>query len=152
MNPAVWLRVERFLGARLMEQHFVVVLTRHEAGGWRAHSPDFPRCHAEGQTAETAVADAARKIRSFIFALRANGKPVPPLRSYAEVRIDDVWARDHGIAWPHAVIKLVQVDNGEVVLDLRSDGNIRSFPAPAIWDQSRDQGPPPPHPKPASAA
>jgi len=89
LNPAVWLRVERFLGARLMEQHFVVVLTRHEAGGWRAHSPDFPRCHAEGQTAETAVADAARKIRSFIFALRANGKPVPPLRSYAEVRIDD---------------------------------------------------------------
>lgn len=137
-----------------MEQHFVVVLTRHEAGGWRAHSPDFPRCHAEGQIAETCVADAARKIRSLIFALRANGKPVPPLRSYAEVRIDDAWARDHGISWPHAVIKLVQVDNGEVVLDLRSDGKIRSFPAPAIWDEDRDQGPGPlqPKPKPASAA
>lgn len=135
-----------------MEQHFVVVLTRHEAGGWRAHSPDFPRCHAEGQSAESCVADAARRIRGFIFALRANGKPVPALRSYAEVRIDDTWARDHGIAWPHAVIKLVQVDNGEVILDLRPDGNVRSFPVPAALDPSRDQGPPPPtHPKPAAA-
>ncbi len=131
-----------------MEQHFVVVLTRHEAGGWRAHSPDFPRCHAEGQSAETCVADAARKIRGFIFALRANGKPVPSLRSYAEVRIDDAWARDHGIAWPHAVIKLVQVDNGEVVLDLRADGKIRGFPVPAL----RDTAVPPTHPTPASAA
>lgn len=131
-----------------MEQHFVVVLTRHEVGGWRAHSPDFPRCYAEGQLAETCVADAARKIRSCIFALRANGKPVPSLRSYAEVRIDDIWARDHGISWPHAVIKLVQVDSGEVILDLRSDGKIRSFPAPVL----REPSAPPAQPKPASAA
>ena len=131
-----------------MEQHFVVVLTRHEEGGWRVHSPDFPRCCAEGQLAETAVADAARKIRGFICALRANGKPVLSLRSYAEVRIDDIWARDHGISWPHAVIKLVQVDNGEVVLDLRPDGNIRSFPAPVL----RESSVPPAEPKPASAA
>jgi len=131
-----------------MDQHFVVILTRHEAGGWRAHSPDFPRCHAEGQLAETAVADAARKIRSFIFSLKANGKPVPSLRSYAEVRIDDSWARDNGIAWPQAVIKLVQLDNGEVILDIRPDGKIRSLPAPAIWQPAS----PPTRPKPASAA
>lgn len=130
-----------------MEQHFVVVLTRHEVGGWRAHSPDFPRCHAEGQLAETCVADAARKIRSFIFALRANGKPVPSLRSYAEVRIDDIWARDHGISWPNAVIKLVQVDNGEVILDLHAESNVHSFPMPAL----REAVVPPIHP-PASAA
>lgn len=132
-----------------MDQHFVVVLTRHEAGGWRVHSPDFPHCRAEGQGVETATAEAARKIRGFISALRADGKPVPPLKSYAQVRIDDAWARDHGIAWPHAIIKLVQLETGDVVLDLRPDGKIKSFPLPAI----RDQGPPAPaRSKPASAA
>jgi len=130
-----------------MDQHFIVVLTRHEAGGWRVHSPDFPHCHAEGQLVETATADAARKIRGFISALRANGKPVPPLKSYAQVRIDDVWARDHGISWPHAIIKMVQLDSGEVILDLRAEGNVHTFPVPAL----RETVVPPIHP-PASAA
>lgn len=131
-----------------MDQHFVVVLTRHEAGGWRAHSPDFPQCRAEGQLTETATAEAARRIRGFISALRANGKPVPPLKSYAQVRIDDVWARDRGISWPHAVIKLVRLDSGGI-LDLPPDGKIRTFPLPTV----REPSPPTPtRSKPASAA
>jgi predicted RNase H-like HicB family nuclease len=88
-----------------MAQHYVVVLVPQQAGGWRAHFPDFPGCHAEGARVELAIEAATREVISWLE--RARGIPTP--QSYEEVRSDEGWAHQRGIDWSTAVIGQVQI-------------------------------------------
>ena len=89
-----------------MEQYFVLVLTR--AGDtWVGHSRDFPGLRIEAPTAEQAHARAAHAIRMEVHKLRSAGQPLPPYRSYADVRIDDAFARERGIRWTQAIVRMI---------------------------------------------
>ena len=89
-----------------MEQYFVLVLAR--AGDqWIGHSRDFLHLRIEGPTAEQVYARAAHAIRLEVHKLRSAGLPLPPYRSYADVRIDDDFASERGIYWTRAIIRMI---------------------------------------------
>ena len=89
----------------MLEQFFVVVLTR--AGGqWSGHSRDFPHIQIKGRSAESTYVETASAVRREIHRLRSAGQPLPAFRSYADVRIDDAFARERGIQWQRAIVRM----------------------------------------------
>lgn len=89
-----------------MDQYSVLVLTR--AGGeWISHSRDFPHIRIRGSTAEQTYAEAAHAIRMEVYRLRSTGQPLPRFRSYADVCIDDTFARERGIRWCSAIARMI---------------------------------------------
>ena len=89
----------------MLKQYFVVVLTKAD-GQWCGHSRDFPHIHIKGRSAESTYVETAFAVRREIHRLRAAGQPLPSFRSYADVRIDDAFARERGIQWPRAIVRL----------------------------------------------
>jgi len=89
----------------MLKQYFVVVLTRAD-GQWSGHSRDFPHIHIKGRSAESTYVETAFAVRREIHRLRAAGQPLPAFRSYADVRIDDAFARERGIQWPRAIVRM----------------------------------------------
>jgi hypothetical protein len=39
--------------------------------------------------------------------LRSAGRPLPRFRSYADVRVDDTFARERGIHWTSAIVRMI---------------------------------------------
>jgi hypothetical protein len=91
-----------------MNRHVVIVLTRR-GETWRRHCPDFPGLRAEGASAEQLFIEATQSIRRTVMLLRHSGAPLPRIRTYAEVRTDDVWSRQEGIRWSNAIVRLVSL-------------------------------------------
>ena len=91
-------------------KHYIAVLVPHENGGWRAHFPDFPGCHAEGQSPEVAVDAAAAAAAEQARWLRAQGVSLPHPQTYEEVRDhSNGWAAERGIDWSRAVASVVKL-------------------------------------------
>jgi len=89
-----------------MEQYFVLVLAR--AGDqWVGHSRDFLHLRIEGPTAEQVYARGAHAIRLEVHKLRSAGLALPPSRSYADVRVDEGFARERGIRWTRAIVRMI---------------------------------------------
>ncbi len=89
----------------MLEQSFVVVLMR-TGGQWVGHSRDFPHIQIKGRSAESTYVETASAVRREIHRLWSAGQPLPSLRSYADVRIDDAFARERGIQWPRAIVRM----------------------------------------------
>ncbi|MBI3466359.1 MAG: type II toxin-antitoxin system HicB family antitoxin [Planctomycetes bacterium] len=56
---------------------YTVILHEAEEGGYWVEVPNLPGCFSQGESADEALANARKAIRSHVEALREDGQPVP---------------------------------------------------------------------------
>ena len=69
--------------------HYIAFLHPPENGSeWGVTFPDLPGCVSSGETFEAAIEGGREALSGHLAALRADGDPVPPARSLAELSAD----------------------------------------------------------------
>lgn len=94
-----------------MSTHYIAVLAPEQSGGWSVLFPDLPGCATHGPSVHEAITTAADVASIWLSATRNSGDPIPPPRSYEDIRADEAWALDRGIDWSTSVVSLVLVDD-----------------------------------------
>lgn len=86
---------------------YVVVALQHPSGGWVAAVPDFVGVTGRATTMEHAIDRATAAAREVCATIVAIKKAMPEPLSLAAIQKDARWAREYGIDWERAVIKMV---------------------------------------------
>jgi predicted RNase H-like HicB family nuclease len=89
-------------------KHYIAVIVPHAEVGWRAYFPDLPRCRAEAQDVEIAIARASDAASELVGRMLLNGGAPTP-RTLEEIRADEAWAAERSIDWTTALISVVHV-------------------------------------------
>lgn len=71
-----------------MDSYFAVLHPPEDGSSWGVTFPDLPGCVSGGDSFEDAVHAAREALSGHLAALRADGDPVPPPRTWAEVSAD----------------------------------------------------------------
>jgi antitoxin HicB len=59
-------------------------LSKDDGGGWLITFPDLPGCMADGETIEEAISEGQDALKSWLFAAKKHGDPIPKPGSAGE--------------------------------------------------------------------
>jgi predicted RNase H-like HicB family nuclease len=88
---------------------YIALVHKDEGTSYGVSFPDVPGCISAGDTFEQAVANAAQALAGHLAVMKADGDPIPPPRSFEQLRRDPLFVDDSADAivtmvTPHAAL------------------------------------------------
>jgi predicted RNase H-like HicB family nuclease len=73
---------------------YIALVHKDDGTSYGVSFPDVPGCVSAGDTFEEAVANAAEALAGHLAIMRSDGDPIPPPRSFEELKRDPDFAED----------------------------------------------------------